>query len=254
MGHALCSRPTQTSLASAVAGYSSCRWNHDMSPSLRPSGARSSHCHIVQSPSKPREYAEYVWNTSSPSRANALMPGCSPDQSRQATFSASRCHCGIDRHVEVIVETAAGRRDPAEVPSHTPLVCDELVERGARHRDERDIVVLEVRDAAGETVGDRRAARTTFVPVRIEHEVIDEHLRTPAEQIAQRRIAVFGREPVVLLNLHPGQVLPPSRKFVAAARQFLFSFEQLEARCEPFLSSAECVGCHHFVSFPWPCF
>ena len=32
--------------------------NHDMSPSLRPSGARSSHCHIVHSPSKPRAYAE----------------------------------------------------------------------------------------------------------------------------------------------------------------------------------------------------
>src|ERR1022692_2170079 len=121
----------------------------------------------------------------------------------------NRCHCGIDRHVEVVVEAAAGRRDPAEVPSHAPLVRDELVERCARHHDEGDIVVLEVRDAAGEAVGDRGAARTTFVPVRIEHEVIDEHLRTPAEQIAQRRIAVFGREPVVLLNPHPGQLLPP---------------------------------------------
>src|SRR4029450_10296917 len=75
----------------AVAGYWSCRWNQERSPSLRPRGARSSHCHIVHSPSKPRAYAEYVWNTSSPSRANALMPGCSPDQSRQATFSASSC-------------------------------------------------------------------------------------------------------------------------------------------------------------------
>src|SRR6266540_4212000 len=109
---------------------------------------------------------------------------------------------------------------------------------GARHHDERDIVVLEVRDAAGEAVGDRRAARTAFVPVRPEHEVIDEHLRTPAEQIAQRRIAVFGREPVVVLKRHPGQVTPPSRKLVAAARQFPFSFEQLEARCEPFVASA----------------
>src|ERR1022692_605531 len=77
--------------SSAVSGYSSCRWNHDTSPSLRPSGARSSHCHIVHSPSKPRAYAEYVRNTSSQSSANALMPGCSPDQSRQATFSASSC-------------------------------------------------------------------------------------------------------------------------------------------------------------------
>ena len=162
----------------------------------------------------------------------------------------NRCHCGIDRHVEVVVEAAAERRDPTEVPSHAPLVRDELVERRARHHDERDIVVLEVRDAAGEAVGDRRAARTAFVPVRPEHEVIDEHLRTPAEQIAQRRIAVFGREPVVVLKRHPGQVTPPSRKLVAAARQFPFSFEQLEARCEPFVASAECVGCHRrFVSF-----
>jgi hypothetical protein len=79
--------------------------------------------------------------------------------------------------------------------------------------------------------------------------VIDEHLRTPAEEIAQRRIAVFGREPVVLVNLHPGQLTPASRKFVAAVRQFLFSFKELEARCEPFVSRADCVRCHQFV---WP--
>ena len=148
--------------------------------------------------------------------------------------------------MEVVVETAVQRRDPAEVPSHTPLVRDELVERRARHHDERDIVVLEVRDAAGDAVGDRRAAWTTFGPVRIEHEVIHEHLRTPAEQIAQRRIAVFGGEPIVLLNPHPGQLLPPARQFVAAPRQRLLGLEQLQPGRKPFFTCSGLVIGHCF--------
>ncbi len=56
--------------------------------------------------------------------------------------------------------------------------------------------------------------------------MIDEQLRTPAEQIAQQRIAVFGREPVVLLNPHPGQLTPPARQFVATPRQPLLGLEQ----------------------------
>src|SRR5579871_1282189 len=58
-----------------------------MSPSLRPNGARSSHCHMFQSPSTPREYAEYVWYTAPSSSTNALIPG--PSYGRLA---GSTCH------------------------------------------------------------------------------------------------------------------------------------------------------------------
>jgi hypothetical protein len=41
-----------------LSWYWSWRRNHDMSPSFRPSGARSSHCHMFHRASSPREYAE----------------------------------------------------------------------------------------------------------------------------------------------------------------------------------------------------
>jgi len=169
----------------AVAGYSSWRWNHTYRPSLRPSGVRPATAHSPNSPSKRGHYAEYVWNTSSPARTNALIPGCSPDQSRQATFSASscrlvlevifnRCHCLIDRGVEVVVEAAAIRRDQRK--SHpmrrlyaTSASSGRATPRRTPHRGVPD----------GECCRrSRRRSPSSSDSLRsnqAEHEVIDEH-------------------------------------------------------------------------------
>ena len=92
---------------------------------------------------------------------------------------------GFDAEVEA--EHAAERRRPREAPAHPLPVGDELVHRVARDRGERDVVLLEVDDEAVVAVGHRRAARTAG-----EHEVVDDELRTPAEQVGQRRRAVLA--------------------------------------------------------------
>ena len=57
--------------------------------------------------------------------------------------------------MEVVVEAVVEGRDPTEVPSHAALESQEFVKRRARHHDERDIVILKVRNTADEAVGKR---------------------------------------------------------------------------------------------------
>ena len=154
-----------------------------------------------------------------------------------------------ERRVEVVVEVAVQRRRPRKRPAHPALVGRELVDRCARDRDERDVVVLEVRDRAVEAVGDRRARRAAGREVRAEHEVVDEQLRAPAEEVGQGRRAVLGLEPVLLLDGDPGQRLAPAGELVAAARQLLLGLQHLEAGGEPLLAGGGGVGAHESSSF-----
>src|SRR5919205_1039842 len=91
-----------------------------------------------------------------------------------------------DRCVEVVVEVAALRRRPGEGPPHPPLVGLEGGDRGPGDGDHRDVVVLEVDHRSVEAVGDRRARGAAGGEVRPEHEVVDEQLRAPAEEVGER--------------------------------------------------------------------
>ena len=93
----------------------------------------------------------------------------------------------------------------------------------------------EVHTDAIEVVGPERAARTTFGPLRPEHEVVDEQLAAPLEQLGQRTGSVFGVEPVVLVDAHPGEGSPLAAQFVAPARELLLRLEKVQPRTEPFL-------------------
>src|SRR5271170_7700958 len=97
-----------------------------------------------------------------------------------------------------------------------------------------------------ETIGDHRARGTTGRPVGPEHEVIDQKLRTALEKVRQRGTPAIGFEPILLVDPHPRQLLPPSREFVAAPREFLLSLEQLEPRREPNLTCAGHVHSHRY--------
>ena len=44
-----------------------------------------------------------------------------------------------------------------------------------------------------------------FVPLRAEHEVVDQQLRAAAEQLRQRRRAIVCVEDVFLIHPYPGQ-------------------------------------------------
>src|SRR6266568_1137126 len=151
-----------------------------------------------------------------------------------------------DRRLEVVVEVAAGRRRPGEAPAHPPLVGLQFRERSPRHPAERNVVVGEVDDGAVEAVRDRRAGRAPCGVLGPEHEVVGEQLRASCEQIGEGRRALVGLEAVLLVDAHPGQLLPPPRQFVAASRQRLLGLEQLQPGRQPLFTGSGLVIGHCF--------
>src|SRR5207244_11618473 len=116
---------------------------------------------------------------------------------------------------------------------HPPLVRPQLRERRPRHRRERDVVVGQVDDEAVEPVRDGRAVRTPRRVVGPEHEVVDEELRAPSEEVRQRGAPLVGLESILLVDPHTRQLLPPPRQVVAPPRELLLRLEQLEPGREP---------------------
>src|SRR5215216_4203488 len=84
-------------------------------------------------------------------------------------------------------------------------------------------MVLEVRQGPVEAVRRVRAAHTArlrpAVDRRAEHEVVDEQLRAPVEELGEGLRAFVGLEAVVLVDTHPRKVSPLARQLVTAARE-----------------------------------
>src|SRR5688572_23924799 len=136
-------------------------------------------------------------------------------------------------HVEVWIEVAGERRGPGEGPAHALLERLQLRELRPRHSPQHHVMVGQVSCDPVETVRDRRAGGTARLVVGSEHEVVDEQLRAPSEEILQRRAAVVGLEGVVLVDPDPRQLLPLPRHCIAAMRQLLLGLEKVKARREP---------------------
>src|SRR5207244_7454764 len=135
--------------------------------------------------------------------------------------------------LEVVVEVASERRCPGEAPTHPALERPELRDRRARDGSEGDVMVGQVDDGAVEAIGNRRAGRTPRRVVGPEHEVVDEKLRAPSEEVCQRGAPLVGLEAVLLADPDPRQLLPAPRQLVAAPRQLLLRLEQLAPGCKP---------------------
>src|SRR4029453_12198979 len=153
------------------------------------------------------------------------------------------------RHLEVVVEVAPERRCPREAPLHPLLVRLKLLERRARDRGECGVVVLEVDDKTVESVRNRRAGRTPRRVLGTEHEVVDEELGAPSEEVLQRGAALVGLESVLLLDPDPRQLLASPRQLVAAPRQLLLGVGALAAGRTPLLARSDPMVCHR-LSFP----
>src|SRR2546427_3129032 len=97
-------------------------------------------------------------------------------------------------------------------------------------------MVGQVDGKAVEAVGDRRARWAAGGVVGPEHEVVDEKLRAPSEEVCQRGAPLVGLESVLLVDPDPWQLLPSPRQLVAAPRQLLLRLEQLAPRCKPLLT------------------
>src|SRR5207302_7363801 len=76
-------------------------------------------------------------------------------------------------------------------------------------------------------------------PVGPEHEVVDEQLAPPVEQVGERAAPVGGVELVGLVDAHPRQCPALPAQLIASARQLLLRLEQLEAGAEPFLAAGD---------------
>src|SRR4029453_18299394 len=82
--------------------------------------------------------------------------------------------------------------------------------------------------------------------------MIYQELGAPPEEVRQRRAPLVRLEAICLVNAHPGEVVPPLRQVVAAARQLLLRLKQIEPRRQPLFPVARLVVrhcCAHWVSF-----
>src|SRR6266516_6389794 len=150
-----------------------------------------------------------------------------------------------DLEVEVVVALAGG--GPREAPPHPPLVGLQLAQRRPRDAGERHIPGVQVGRGAVEGIGHRRADRTARRIGRAEHEVVDDQLGAPVEQLCQRLVSLVGVEAVLLFDRQPRQVAPLGGELVAAAGQFLLLGEQLVAGgMPPFTCSGLVTG--HWLS------
>src|SRR5215813_8955496 len=106
------------------------------------------------------------------------------------------------------------------------------------------------RDAI-EAVRDGRAGMAASPVVRSEHEVVDEELRAPAEEVGQRSVPFIGLKSIRLVDPDPRQLLPPLRQFVAAPRKLLLPLEQRAPRRKPCFACSDLV-CRHGLSLLSP--
>src|ERR1043166_2371004 len=96
----------------------------------------------------------------------------------------------------------------------------------------------------------RRTPRRVIGP---EHEVVDEELRTSAEEIGEGRLPLLGLETVLLADPDPGQLLPPPRQRIPLPGVLLLPLEQLEPRGEPLVTRPGPV-LRHRAPPPWASF
>src|SRR6266542_1077650 len=152
--------------------------------------------------------------------------------------------------MEVSVEIAAVRRDPLELPAHAFLERLDLRQRRPRDHHHRDVAGCQVWERAVNMVGHERAAWTAFLPIRSEHEVVNDQLAASGEQLGERYLAPRRIEVVVLLKLHPRQLAPLGAQLVAQPGEFFLLPQQLLAGRDPFLARrnfgflGQCVGLH----------
>jgi hypothetical protein len=86
-------------------------------------------------------------------------------------------------------------------------------------------------------VGEARAPRAGAAREALaEHQVVDEQLRAPVEQVGQRARAVLGLEAVLLLDRHPWQLAALTVELALAPVELLLLLAQGVVCGLPFLS------------------
>src|SRR5262249_33620934 len=120
-------------------------------------------------------------------------------------------------------------------PVHPRLEGFKLRKRGAGNKNQCGVAGMQTGRTGGDVVNQIRAARAAIVPGGIEHEMVDNQLAAPVEQVEQTRLAIWPFEGVFLLDLDHRQPASFSIELVPRTGGFLFFAEQLRASSEPFL-------------------
>jgi hypothetical protein len=102
-------------------------------------------------------------------------------------------------------------------------------------------MVREVHRDSIEAIGDGRAVGATGLIVWSEHEMIDQKLRAPAEEVCERRAPFVRFEPIVFVDSHPRQFLPVTSYLISSVRQVFFFHKQLLPCRNPLLSTHDLV-------------
>src|SRR5437762_9947997 len=97
-------------------------------------------------------------------------------------------------------------------------------------------------------IGDEGAAGASRVLLvdpepEAEHEVVDEQLGAPVEELGQGLLPFVRLEDVLLLDRYPGQLLAPAGELVALPYVLLLALEELHAGGKPLLSRSDLVLC-----------
>jgi hypothetical protein len=87
-----------------------------------------------------------------------------------------------------------------------------------------------------DAVGQERARLAALIPVRVEHEVVDQQLTAVLEQAGQAGLAVRALEDVFLVNLDHRQVAPPGVQRVSLPGEFLLLRQHLPTGGQPLIS------------------
>ena len=91
-------------------------------------------------------------------------------------------------------------------------------------------------EPVGQLVGAGGAARAAVLPLGVEHEVVDDQLRTAFEDAGERHLPVRAVEDVVLLDLDHRQIATFDVEGVAGTCQLFLLLQELEARGAPILT------------------
>ena len=104
-------------------------------------------------------------------------------------------------------------------------------------------------EPGGELVATGGAGGAAVVPRRIEHEVVDDQLALPVEEVGQGHRALGALEGVVLLDGHHGQAAAVRVEGVLLAGELLLPGQQRLAGLQPLVSGRD-VGQAHELSSP----
>src|SRR5580658_3455147 len=96
-------------------------------------------------------------------------------------------------------------------------------------------MIVKVDKTALHIVGRKGAARTTFLPLRSEHEMPDHQLAVFAEKACQGHFAIRTFKYVILIDHYPGEFTTLGVQLIASSCQFFLFYKEPFSGDQPLL-------------------